>query len=315
MRIVQFERVLLLLMLTILILIPFIKVLSESEKRGSFLLMFKNDQQHIESSITLYSSSDNYTLFTGEKNKTCTSINCSVLFDPIFGDFIISGSISVPVSSTICIWYSPYEIWYSLLNSPKAWILLGNATSSSDGSYYYRVSVVDVGFAAHYKTSWPGNDDYYGAESKEVSISIEESSSLMRNFIIVRLFMIIGMIASERIVNILRHHKERVGKAIMLLLDSSLLTIFYLLVCCNLATILKIIFKLLNVYYAPSLTPELSRLVVFMSIVAFLDSLLYYFPYIFGEKIFRIRKKILLSTFTAGFLIIFFGTFTAMKIT
>ncbi|MEM1548612.1 MAG: hypothetical protein QXN75_05410 [Thermoproteota archaeon] len=52
-----------------------------------------------------------------------------------------------------------------------------------------------------------------------------------------------------------------------------------------------------------------------MSIVAFLDSLLYYYPYILGEKIFRIRKKILLSTFTAGFLIIFFGTFTAMKIT
>lgn len=103
------------------------------------------------------------------------------------------------------------------------------------------MSIVDAGFAAHYKTSWPGNDDYYGAESKEVSIPVEESGSLMRNFVIVRLFMIIGMIASERIVNVLRHYKERMGKAIMLLLDSSLLTIFYLLACCNLATILKII--------------------------------------------------------------------------
>lgn len=241
MRILRLKTALLLFMLTIFISITLVKVLSESEKHGSLPLVLKNNSQYMESSSNPYSSSDNSALLRGEKNKTRTSISCSVMFDPFFGDFIISGSISIPVSSTICIWYSPYEIWHSLLNSPKAWILLGNATSSSDGSYSYRVSIVDAGFAAHYKTSWPGNDDYYGAESKEVSIPVEESGSLMRNFVIVRLFMIIGMIASERIVNVLRHYKERMGKAIMLLLDSSLLTIFYLLACCNLATILKII--------------------------------------------------------------------------
>ncbi|MCS7138906.1 MAG: hypothetical protein NZ873_02470 [Crenarchaeota archaeon] len=240
-------------------------------------------------------------------NKISTNISCSVQFDPIFGDFVISGSISIPVSSTVSIWYSHYEIWHSLFHKlPEAWELLGNTTSNSDGSYCYRVSIIDVGFAGLYKTSWSGTDEYHGTESNIVSIPIENSNYLLRNFIMVRFFMVICMIASERTVNFLRNYKEKLGRIVMLLLDSSLLTIFYLLVFYNVALMLKLIFAFLNIHYTPSLSPEILQLLMFMNIIALLDALFYYYPNILGERVFGVRRKILLSIlFTTGFLISF----------